>query len=70
ARRGPAAEPVVRRAGVHNAVPHPARQHIHLPDHLLRGRGHAVVARAQRLRPCHRAQRHRHPPQARHRLPL
>jgi hypothetical protein len=70
ARRGPAAEPVVRRAGVRHAVPHPARRRLRLPRHPLPGRGHALVARPHRLRPRHRPRRHRHPPQARHRLPL
>jgi len=70
ARRRPTAEPMVRWPGVHNTVPHSTWQHIHLPDHLHRRGGHAVVARAQRFQPCHRARRHRYSSQARHRLPL
>jgi hypothetical protein len=64
ARRGPAAEPVVRRTGVHHAVPDPAGRQLHVPHRLLGGGGHAVVARAQRLRSLDRARRHRQTPQA------
>ena len=59
ARRGTAAEPVVGRAGVHHAEPHPARRRLRLPRHPFPGRGHALVARPPRR---HRPRRHRRPP--------
>jgi len=70
ARRPAAADGVVGRAGVRDAVPHPDGAELRVQLHHHGAAGHPVVARARLLDARHALRAHRHPPQARRALPV